>query len=135
MGIATGLRDAATWPDDLRIAVNISPLQFVSQNIVPVVMNAVWRLRVSRASARARDHGGGFPENNQATRTTLHQLRELGVRIAMDDFGTWIFVAELSAKLSVRQDKIDRSFIGDLSERMIHRDRASDHQSRRTIST
>ena len=108
--------DAATWPDDLRIAVNISPLQFVSQNIVPVVMNALAASGLPAHRLELEITEAIFLQNNQATRTTLHQLRELGVRIAMDDFGTGYSSLSYLRGFPFDKIKIDRSFIGDLTD-------------------
>jgi diguanylate cyclase (GGDEF)-like protein/PAS domain S-box-containing protein len=108
--------DAATWPDDLKIAVNISPLQFSSQNIVPVVMNALAASGLSAHRLELEITEAVFLQNNQATRTTLHQLRELGVRIAMDDFGTGYSSLSYLRSFPFDKIKIDRSFIGDLCD-------------------
>ena len=108
--------DAATWPDDLRIAVNISPLQLISQNIVPVVMNALAASGLPAHRLELEITEAVFLQNNQATRTTLHQLRELGVRIAMDDFGTGYSSLSYLRSFPFDKIKIDRSFIGDLSD-------------------
>jgi len=107
---------AATWPRDLKVSVNISPVQFANQNIVLVIMNALATSGLAANRLELEITEAVFLQNNQATRTTLHQLRELGVRIAMDDFGTGYSSLSYLRSFPFDKIKIDRSFIADLSD-------------------
>jgi predicted signal transduction protein with EAL and GGDEF domain len=109
--------DAARWPGPLKIAVNISPVQFANQDIVMVVMQALGASGLPADRLELEITEAVFLQNNQATRTTLHRLRQLGVRIAMDDFGTGYSSLSYLRSFPFDKLKIDRSFIGDLSER------------------
>ena len=78
-------RDAATWPLDIRVSVNLSPVQFRSPNLVSAVFNA---LAVAHLSARRLDleiTETVLLHDSEATLATLYQLNEMGVRISMDE--------------------------------------------------
>jgi EAL domain-containing protein (putative c-di-GMP-specific phosphodiesterase class I) len=107
---------AAGWPGDLKVAVNMSPVQFANQNIVAVVVNALAASGLAANRLELEITEAVLLQNNQATRTTLHRLRELGVRIAMDDFGTGYSSLSYLRSFPFDKIKIDRSFIADLSD-------------------
>jgi diguanylate cyclase (GGDEF)-like protein len=108
--------DAATWPDHIKVAVNLSPLQFRDRNLVPTVQLALdqtglppWRLELEITE-------GVLLHDNDATLATLHKLRDLGMRISMDDFGTGYSSLSYLRSFPFDKIKIDQSFIRDLSE-------------------
>ena len=114
--LRTVCAEAASWPDHVKVAVNLSPNQLRSSNLLPVVINAI---SASGLPARRLDleiTESVLMHNTAATLETLHQLRELGVRIALDDFG--MGYSSLSYLLSFPFDKIkiDRSFIKGLPD-------------------
>jgi predicted signal transduction protein with EAL and GGDEF domain len=80
--------EARTWPSDLRVAVNVSPVQFRNKALVSAVISAlaISGLRPNLLELEITETV--LMNNNEATLTALHQLRDLGVRISMDDFGT-----------------------------------------------
>jgi len=102
------LREACTeavkWPADVKVAVNLSPVQFRSRNLVQVVISALAHSGLSPFRLELEITESIFLAETEANLAILHQLRELGVSISMDDFGTGY------SKLSVRQDQ-DRSLI------------------------
>lgn len=103
--------DAATWPADVRIAVNLSPVQFRSPNLVQAVFSA---LAVSHLSATRLDleiTETVLLNDSDATLAVLHQLKELGVRISMDDFGTGYSSLSYLQKFPFSKIKIDQSFV------------------------
>ncbi|MEO7223092.1 MAG: EAL domain-containing protein [Devosia sp.] len=103
--------DAATWPADVRIAVNLSPAQFRSPNLVQAVFSA---LAVSHLAATRLDleiTETVLLNDSDATLAVLHQLRELGVRISMDDFGTGYSSLSYLHKFPFSKIKIDQSFV------------------------
>jgi diguanylate cyclase (GGDEF)-like protein/PAS domain S-box-containing protein len=107
--------DAAAWPGDLKVAINISPVQFANQNIGLTVMKALAASGLSPSRLELEITEAVLLQNNVATRAILHELRELGVRIAMDDFGTGYSSLSYLRSFPFDKIKIDRSFIGDLS--------------------
>ena len=109
--------DAAQWPDDVRVAVNLSPLQFRTGNLLALVTDA---LRQSGLPARRLEleiTESVFLAETEANLAILHQLRELGVSISMDDFGTGYSSLSYLRSFPFDKIKIDRSFVTDLATR------------------
>ncbi|MBR0826046.1 EAL domain-containing protein [Bradyrhizobium manausense] len=109
--------EAATWPDDIGVAVNLSPVQFKSPNLVASVVDA---LALSGLDARRLEleiTESVLLQNSEATLTTLHELRALGVRISLDDFGTGYSSLSYLRSFPFDKIKIDRSFVQELSTR------------------
>jgi len=113
--LAEACTEAAAWPDDIKIAVNVSPVQFRSPFLVLIVQEALARSGLAAARLELEITESVLMANSDATLTTLHQLRELGVGISMDDFGTGF--SSLSSLHSFPFDKIkiDQSFVRDLT--------------------
>ena len=114
--LRTACREAATWPDDVKVAVNLSPMQFRGGSLVLHVTAslAAAHLRADRLELEITE--GLLLQHTEATLKTLHQLRGLGVRISMDDFGTGYSSLSYLRKFPFDKIKIDRSFVHDLSE-------------------
>jgi diguanylate cyclase (GGDEF)-like protein len=114
--LRTACQEAASWPEDIKVAVNLSPLQFRSGSLVLHVTSALaaTRLRADRLELEITE--GLLLQDTEATLATLHQLRALGVRISMDDFGTGYSSLSYLRKFPFDKIKIDRSFVRDLSE-------------------
>jgi diguanylate cyclase (GGDEF)-like protein len=112
--LTTACRDAAGWPRNLKIAVNVSPVQIKSPGLV---LNIVRILAESGLHARRLELEMTetiFIEDDEATLTVLHNLRDLGVRIAMDDFGTGFSSLSYLHRFPFDKIKIDRCFIKNL---------------------
>ncbi|MEQ1769100.1 MAG: EAL domain-containing protein [Devosia sp.] len=109
--IREALREAASWPDRLRVAINVSSAQFQRGNIVPIVMNALATTGIAPDRVEIEITESLFLENSAANLDALRQLHALGVKIALDDFGTGY--SALSYLLSYPFDKIkiDGSFV------------------------
>ena len=80
--------DAAQWPDDVRVAVNLSPLQFRTGNLLSIVMDALKQSGLPPKRLELEITETLLLEKSGQVLATLHALRALGVRISMDDFGT-----------------------------------------------
>jgi len=106
--------DAASWPDDIKIAVNLSPIQVTSQNLVPVVVSALAAAGLPARRLEVEITESVLMHNTEANTATLHRLRELGVHISMDDFGTGYSSLSYLRKFPFDKIKIDRSFISGL---------------------
>jgi diguanylate cyclase (GGDEF)-like protein/PAS domain S-box-containing protein len=115
------LREACTeavkWPDDVKVAVNLSPVQFRSRNLVQVVISALAHSGLSPLRLELEITESLFLAETEANLAILHQLRELGVSISMDDFGTGYSSLSYLRSFPFDKIKIDRSFIKDIAER------------------
>lgn len=106
--------DASLWPDDVKIAVNVSPVQFRKGNIVSTVMSALSASQIDPRRLELEITEWVLLNNSESTLSILHQLRGLGVRIAMDDFGTGYSSLSYLRSFPFDKIKIDGSFIHDL---------------------
>ena len=107
---------AAKWPDDLKIAVNLSPVQFRSAGLVQTVVGALATSGLSPGRLELEITETILLQDCEATLAMLYQLRELGVRIAMDDFGTGYSSLSYLQSFPFDRIKIDRSFIKDIAD-------------------
>jgi len=108
-------KEAMSWPAEVRVAVNLSPVQFSRANLVPSVLNALAQTGLAPHRLELEITETVMLEKSDRNMHILNQLREIGVRIAMDDFGTGY--SSLSYLRNFRFDKIkiDQSFIRTLS--------------------
>jgi len=109
--------EAAKWPDDVKVAVNLSPVQFRKRNLVQVVISALAQSSLSPKRLELEITERLFLAETEANFAILHQLRELGVSISMDDFGTGYSSLSYLRSFPFDKIKIDRSFVKDLAER------------------
>jgi diguanylate cyclase (GGDEF)-like protein len=107
--------DAANWPSDVKVAVNLSPIQIGSVNLVPTVINALASAGLPASRLELEITESVVMQNTAAMLTTLHRLHELGMKISMDDFGTGFSALSYLRQFPFNKLKIDRSFIMDLS--------------------
>jgi diguanylate cyclase (GGDEF)-like protein/PAS domain S-box-containing protein len=106
--------DAALWPDDVRVAVNLSPLQFRVGNLLSVVMDALKQSGLPATRLELEITETLLLEKSSQVLATLHALRALGVRISMDDFGTGYSSLSYLRSFPFDKIKIDQSFVRDL---------------------
>ena len=110
-------REAANWPPSYRIAVNISPIQIKTPNLVQIVMNALASAGLPAERLELEITESAFLQDSEQILTTLRQLRSLGVRFAMDDFGTGYSSLASLRRFKFEKIKIDRSFVKDVLTR------------------
>jgi diguanylate cyclase (GGDEF)-like protein len=110
-------REAARWPGDIRVAVNLSPAQFRNRNLTHDVIRALAASGLSPQRLELEITESVLLVENEATLATLHQLRSLGVRIAMDDFGTGYSSLSYLRSFPFDKIKIDGSFVRDAADR------------------
>jgi diguanylate cyclase (GGDEF)-like protein len=106
--------DAARWPDEVRVAVNLSPLQFRVGNLLSVVMDALKQSGLPPRRLELEITETLLLEKSNQVLATLHALRSLGVRISMDDFGTGYSSLSYLRSFPFDKIKIDQSFVRDL---------------------
>src|SRR5262249_9908614 len=107
---------AAAWPDAMTIAVNLSPVQFRSRGLVAMVTSALAEAGLPPQRLELEVTETTLLDDNETTIDTLHQLRALGVRISLDDFGVGYSSLSYLRKFPFDRIKIDRSFVGTLGE-------------------
>ncbi|MCP1829054.1 MULTISPECIES: bifunctional diguanylate cyclase/phosphodiesterase [Bradyrhizobium] len=113
--LRTACAEAAKWPDDLKIAINLSPVQFRSPELVPVIVHALASAGISPKRLELEVTETAIIQDSEAVFTALSQLHDLGVRIALDDFGTGYSSLSFLQKFPFDKVKIDRSFVSELS--------------------
>jgi diguanylate cyclase (GGDEF)-like protein/PAS domain S-box-containing protein len=114
--IRTACRDLARWPDDVRCAVNVSPLQFANPNLPAVVTNALAQSGVSPSRLELEITESVFLNDDAGTDAMFAALKGVGVRLALDDFGTGYSSLGYLKKAPFDKIKIDRSFVRGATE-------------------
>ena len=109
--LESALEEAAQWPDHVRVAVNLSPIQFNDPGIVEVVSNLLGRTGVRAARLELEITEGVFLAEGETTDETFSRLKDLGVRLALDDFGTGYSSLGYLKKAPFDKIKIDQSFV------------------------
>jgi len=105
--------EAARWPAGLKVAVNLSPLQFRGRGLLSTVTQTLAAAGLAPGRLELEITEAVLLEQNEANIGTLHQLRALGARIAMDDFGTGYSSLSYLRRFPFDKIKIDRSFVFD----------------------
>lgn len=113
--LKTACAEAAEWPANIKIAVNLSPAQFRSKKLVPVVLDALTTSGIAAQRLELEVTETVIMHDSEAVFATLGQLHELGVRIALDDFGTGYSSLSFLQRFPFDKIKIDRSFVNELS--------------------
>ncbi|MBR0700566.1 EAL domain-containing protein [Bradyrhizobium diazoefficiens] len=113
--LATACRDAANWPDDIRLAVNVSPVQFKSGTLALKIMAALAASNLPASRLELEITEAVLIRDDDAALTILHQLRAIGVRIALDDFGTGYSSLSYLHRFPFDKIKIDRCFVDDIA--------------------
>jgi diguanylate cyclase (GGDEF)-like protein/PAS domain S-box-containing protein len=109
--------DAAKWPDDVRVSVNLSPAQFHSKNLVDAIVTSLARSGLPARRLELEITETVLLTDDEANLAVLHRLRALGVRISMDDFGTGYSSLSYLRRFPFDKIKIDRSFVSELADR------------------
>jgi EAL domain-containing protein (putative c-di-GMP-specific phosphodiesterase class I) len=107
--------EAALWPPAIKVAVNLSPVQFKSRGLLESVLGALAAGSLSPERLELEITETVLLEVGDTTLATLHKLRSLGVRIALDDFGTGYSSLSYLRSFPFDKIKIDRSFTRNLS--------------------
>ena len=105
------LAEAAHWPEQVRIAVNLSPIQFNDPHIVETVGSALTESGVTPVRLELEITEGVFLADSDATAGTFARLKALGVRLALDDFGTGYSSLGYLKNAPFDKIKIDQSFV------------------------
>ena len=109
--LRTSLEEAAHWPDHVRVAVNLSPLQFNDPNVATIVGKHLRETGVRSERLELEITEGVFLAEGASTDDTFAKLKALGVRLALDDFGTGYSSLGYLKKAPFDKIKIDQSFV------------------------
>ena len=113
--IRQACKEAVSWPNDVRVAVNVSTIQFMRGNVVGSVLNALAASGLPPQRLEIEITESVLLERTEQNLDVLRQLHEIGVRIAMDDFGTGYSSLGYLRRFRFDKIKIDRSFIRDVA--------------------
>ncbi|MDB5516731.1 MAG: diguanylate cyclase/phosphodiesterase [Tardiphaga sp.] len=113
--LATACAEAAGWPAHVRLAVNVSPVQFRSPTLALTVASALAASGLDASRLELEITEAVLIHDDETALAILHQLRALGVRIALDDFGTGYSSLSYLQRFPFDKIKIDRCFVNDIA--------------------
>jgi predicted signal transduction protein with EAL and GGDEF domain len=108
--------EAATWPQDIKVAVNLSPVQFKERTLALQVVSALAKSGLAAHRLELEITERVLLEESGGTLATMEQFKLLGVGTALDDFGTGYSSLNYLHKFPFHKIKIDQSFIRDLGQ-------------------
>jgi len=110
-------REAANWPHGVKVAVNLSPVQFRDRGLALTVISALAKsgLKAQRLEIEITERV--LLEESDSTFAVMEQLKNLGIGISLDDFGTGYSSLNYLRQFPFHKIKIDQSFIRDLGEK------------------
>ncbi len=114
--LRTACADLAGWPEAIRCAVNVSPLQFSNPELPTIVANALAHSGVRPERLELEITESVFLNDSQGTETMFRALKRVGVRLALDDFGTGYSSLGYLKKAPFDKIKIDQSFVRGATE-------------------
>lgn len=114
--IRNACQAAAKWPNNITVAINLSPAQFKMRNLSQMVMSALAHSGLAADRLELEITESVLLIEEISTLDILHQLRNLGVRISMDDFGTGYSSLSYLRSFPFDKIKIDRSFVHDMEQ-------------------
>jgi diguanylate cyclase (GGDEF)-like protein len=104
-------REVASWPGDIRVSVNVSPIQFELVDVVEEVREVLAKTGLPAHRLDIEITEGIFMSNTRTVTASLSRLQQMGVGIALDDFGTGYSSLGYLGRLPVDKIKIDQSFV------------------------
>ncbi len=117
--LRTACADAARWLRDghpLRVAVNLSPMQFKDPKLVQMVLDILTETGLPADLLELEVTEGAVMADNPATMAILNAFRDCGVRFALDDFGTGYSSLSYLKRMPLSNLKVDRSFVSGLPD-------------------
>jgi diguanylate cyclase (GGDEF)-like protein/PAS domain S-box-containing protein len=108
-------REAASWPDDIGVAVNVSPRQLRDPGFIVTLVSALTQAGLEPSRLELEVTESVFLELTGTTQKVLQQIQSLGVKLAMDDFGTGYSSLGYLRRAEFDTLKIDQSFVQAIS--------------------
>jgi diguanylate cyclase (GGDEF)-like protein/PAS domain S-box-containing protein len=115
--LRTACMEATRWPENIKVAVNLSPVQFRGKGLVQSVVAALAYSGLAPGRLELEITESVLLSETEVNLATLHQLREIGAHISLDDFGTGYSSLSYLRSFPFDKIKIDRSFVRDLVAR------------------
>ena len=109
--------DAARWPESVRVAVNVSAVQFNNNGFLPIVTEALDAAGLAPERLELELTESVFMGDSEATDRTFRELKELGVRLALDDFGTGYSSLSYLRSAPFDKLKVDKSFVDSCTQK------------------
>ena len=109
--------EAATWPTDVKIAINISPVQFRKSNLIDIVMSALAQSGLAARRLELEVTETALIESAADCVPALRRFKDMGIKVALDDFGTGYSSLSQLTMFHFDKIKIDKSFIQNMSKR------------------
>jgi len=109
--LRTACLEAAKWPNNVRVGVNVSPIQFANPTLPSLVTNAIARAGIAANRLELEITEGVFLDESQSTDAMFKSLKGTGVRLALDDFGTGYSSLGYLKSAPFDKIKIDQSFV------------------------
>ena len=109
--LRTACLEAAKWPEHIRVAVNLSPIQFVEPSLPATIVSALANAELPPRQLELEITEGVFLVESEATDDMFAKLKAIGVRLALDDFGTGYSSLGYLKKAPFDKIKIDQSFV------------------------
>lgn len=103
--------DAATWPADVTVSVNMSPVQFKNPKLVEMILAALAHSGLSPDRLDIEITEGALMGDTNAALAVLNRIKSLGIKVSMDDFGTGYSSLSYLQKFPFGKIKMDQSFI------------------------
>jgi diguanylate cyclase (GGDEF)-like protein/PAS domain S-box-containing protein len=114
--LTTACAEAATWPEHIRLSVNVSPVQLKCRTLALRIASALVASGLKPSRLELEITEAVLIRDDEAALAILHQMREIGVRIALDDFGTGYSSLSYLKRFPFDKIKIDRCFVSDIAE-------------------
>ncbi|TXC72711.1 EAL domain-containing protein [Sphingomonas ginsenosidivorax] len=114
--LRTACEEAATWPSNIRIAVNVSPDQLQNPNFVTTVTSSLASTGLSAERLELEVTESVFMHEGLGATKVLERVLDLGVRLSLDDFGTGYSSLGYLSRTRFSSIKIDRSFVQDAAK-------------------
>jgi predicted signal transduction protein with EAL and GGDEF domain len=108
--------DATRWPEDIKVAVNVSPIQFTNSDLPSDIRDALDASGLAPARLEVEITESVLMENRAVALPILHAIKQHGIRIAMDDFGTGYSSLSYLSSFPFDKIKIDKSFVTGIVE-------------------
>ncbi len=106
--------EAAGWPEQVKVAVNLSAVQLNTANLTELVFGALGASGLAASRLELEITESALLDNSEAAFATLRRLRDIGVRISLDDFGMGFSCLSYLRRFPFDKIKIDKSFIRDM---------------------